>query len=185
MGIAESIALSFALAMDCFSIAFTCGMVEKRFHAGQALAMAALFGAFQAAMPLIGWGVTKFFYEYIEGFAHVAAFALLVLIGLKMIRESRRSEEERHFNPSHPLTLVWLAVATSIDALAIGVTFTCLGMETASSVAMPLAVIGAGSFVLTLAGKAAGAFVGKRIKFNAELVGGLILILLGVKTLIQ
>ena len=184
MSIIESIILSLALAMDCFSIAFTCGIIEKRFHLSQALPMALLFGLFQALMPLIGWGASSFFYAYIENFAPIIAFVLLALIGGKMVWGSLHGEEERPFNPNRPLTLIYLAVATSIDALAIGITFTCIGLESAASVATPLALIALGAFLLTLAGKAVGVFIGKRFEFKAELVGGIILILLGIKILV-
>ncbi len=184
MSIVESILLSLALAMDCFSIAFTCGIIEKRFHAPQAILMAVLFGGFQSLMPLIGWGISGVFYNYIESFAPIVACALLVFIGGKMVWESIRGGEERPFNPNRLTTLLYLAVATSIDALAIGITFTCMGMETAKDIVVPLLTIGAGSFVLTIVGKTIGAFAGKRFDFNAELFGGIILVLLGVKTLI-
>lgn len=184
MSVVESILLSLALAMDCFSIAFTCGIIEKRFHATQAILMAVLFGAFQSLMPLIGWGISGVFYSYIEEFAPIVAFALLVFIGGKMIWESIKSNEEHPFNPNRLSTLLYLSVATSIDALAIGITFTCMGMEKIEDIVAPLLIIGAGSFLLSIIGKTIGAFAGKRFDFNAELFGGIILVLLGVKTLI-
>ena len=184
MGILESILLSLALAMDCFSIAFACGIIEKRFHASQAFVMALLFGAFQGLMPLIGWGVAGIFYRYIESFAPFVSFALLAFVGGKMAWESLHPEDGKSFNPGSIATLLYLAVVTSIDAMAIGVTFTCGGLETASQVAVPLAIIAAGSFVLALAGKYIGAVAGRRFSFNAELFGGIILILLGVKALV-
>ena len=88
MSIIESIFLSLALAMDCFSVAFTCGIIEKRFHLSQALFMALLFGLFQALMPLVGWGVSGLFISYIESFTPIIAFVLFVLIGGKMVWES-------------------------------------------------------------------------------------------------
>ena len=178
MSIIESIFLSLALAMDCFGVAFTCGIIEKRFHLSQALFMALLFGLFQALMPLVGWSVSGLFISYIESFTPIIAFVLLVLIGGKMVWESLHGEEER------VLTLLYLAVATSIDALAIGITFTCMGLESVSSVAMPLFIIALGSFLLALTGKAVGVFVGKRFEFKGEFFGGIILILLGIKTLV-
>ena len=88
MSIIESIFLSLALAMDCFGVAFTCGIIEKRFHLSQALFMALLFGLFQALMPLVGWSVSGLFISYIESFTPIIAFVLLVLIGGKMVWES-------------------------------------------------------------------------------------------------
>ena len=178
MSLIESLLISIALAADCFSIGITCGMIEKRFNLNQALLMALLFGFFQAAMPVVGWGISK---TQIEAFDHWIAFALLLLIGLRMIWESRHDDCEHAFNPNKPGTLVYLAFATSVDALAVGITFTCMGLVTVEHILQPIAIIGAGSFLLTLAGKAAGAFIGCRFNFNAELAGGIILILLGIK----
>ena len=146
--------------------------------------MALLFGLFQALMPLVGWGVSGLFISYIESFTPIIAFVLLVLIGGKMVWESLHGEEERPFNPNSVLTLLYLAVATSIDALAIGIAFTCMGLESVSSVAMPLFIIALGSFLLALTGKAVGVFVGKRFEFKGEFFGGIILILLGIKALV-
>lgn len=100
-----------------------------------------------------------------------------------MAWESLHHEESRTLNPGSLATLLYLAVATSIDALAVGVTFSCVGL-TAASVAQPLAIIGAGSFALSLLGKLVGAKAGRHFKLNAELLGGIILIALGIKTLI-
>lgn len=184
MSVIESLFLSLALAMDCFSIALACGFIEKRFHASQTLTMALLFGLFQGLMPLIGWGIAGVFYTFIESFAPIIAFVLLILIGGKMIWESFHADEGGHFNPCRIATMLYLAVATSIDALAIGVTFTCMGLNDINSIIMPLAIIAAGSFVLAIAGKLIGVYAGKRFRFNGELLGGVILVLLGIKTLV-
>ena len=184
MSALESILLSLALAMDCFSIAFTCGIIERRFHARQALLMAFLFGTFQALMPLTGWALSGLFYRYIESFAPLVAFVLLAAIGGKMIRESLKSGEEHPFRPDSLPTLLYLSVATSIDALSVGITFRCVGLDTTGSLAVPLSIIGAGSFGLSLTGKWLGAFAGKRFNFKAELFGGIILVILGLKILI-
>lgn len=181
----ECLFLSIALAMDCFSIAVVAGVIEKRFHPLQAFSMAILFGLFQALMPLVGWAFTGMFYRYIESVAPLIAFAMLLFIGGRMIWESLRSEENVSFNPCRILTLLYLAVATSIDALAIGVSFSCVGMNRFADIARPLAVIAAGSFLFTLLGKIVGVFVGRRFHFNAVLLGGVILVLLGIKTLIS
>ena len=88
MSLIESLLISIALAADCFSIGITCGMIEKRFNLNQALLMALLFGFFQAAMPVVGWGISKTFYSQIEAFDHWIAFALLEIIGGNMLKES-------------------------------------------------------------------------------------------------
>lgn len=184
MNLTDCLLLSVALGMDCFSISVTCGIIEKRFHASQALTMALLFGAFQALMPLVGWLASSAFYSLIESVAPLIAFALLLFIGAKMIWESLHAEGDRTFNPNRLLTLLYLAVATSIDALAVGISFTCVGMNSLKAVGIPLIIIAAGSFLLSLVGKGIGAYVGKKLHFNAELLGGIVLILLGLKILI-
>lgn len=185
MDFGESVALSSALAMDCFSVAVACGMAERRFNLRQALPMSLLFGLFQALMPLAGWASTTLLYGHIEEYAQTVAFVLLVLVGMKMIRDSFDNRPEKKTNLTRTLTIIWLAIATSIDALAIGATFTCMGMRDISTVGMPVAIIGIGSFLLSLAGKAIGAFAGRRFRINAGAIGGVVLILLGFKTLIQ
>ncbi len=177
----ECILLSVALAADCFSIGVTCGIIEKRFHFRQALLMAFLFGFFQAAMPVIGWAVSLAFNSHIEAFDHWIAFGLLLLIGARMIWESLRQECENVFDPCKIGTLLYLALATSVDALAVGITFSCLDLDTVSAILLPVAVIGAGSFFFTLVGKWVGVAIGCRLNINAELAGGIILILLGIK----
>lgn len=181
MDIVECLLVSVALAADCFSIGVTCGIIEKRFNVRQALCMALLFGFFQAAMPVVGWGVSKLFHSNVAAFDHWVAFGLLLLIGGRMVWESFRSNACHAFNPNSAASLVYLAFATSVDALAVGVTFMCYGLVTAADIVLPVIIIGAGSFVFTLAGKLAGAVIGRRFNFNAELAGGIILILLGIK----
>ena len=173
--------LALALAMDCFTVSIVSGVIIRKYILSIILRMAILFGLFQAMMPFIGWLGTSYFSHYLESVDHWIAFALLLLIGLRMIWESRHDDCEHAFNPNKPGTLVYLAFATSVDALAVGITFTCMGLVTVEHILQPIAIIGAGSFLLTLAGKAAGAFIGCRFNFNAELAGGIILILLGIK----
>lgn len=184
MSVIDSILLSFALAMDCFSIAIVAGIIEKRFHAVQAFVMAMFFGLFQAVMPLIGWALAGMFYRYIEQIAPLIAFLMLLGMGGKMIWESVHDDEEPSFSPTSLRSLLYLSVATSIDALAVGVTFSFTGLNEFMEISGPLLIIALGSFLFTLAGKIIGAWAGKRFRFNAELAGGVILVALGVKILI-
>ena len=149
--------------------------------------MAFLFGFFQALMPLLGWLGISFFSHYLEALDHWIAFALLAFIGGKMIKESFDDEEEQHFNPRRLRTQFLLAIATSIDALAIGISFACTGYNTLSQLTLPLWIIGIASFVLSLVGYALGRRFGSVItrRLKPELFGGLILCFIGVKILLS
>lgn len=179
--------LAIALAMDCFTVSIVSGVIVRRWLWGMILRMAFLFGLFQAAMPLIGWLATNHFSEQLETIDHWIAFGLLAFIGGKMIRESfGPEEEEKQFNPRNLHTQLLLAVATSIDALAIGISFACTGYRHFSQIAYPLFVIGLVSFMFSLFGYKLGVKFGKSIarKLKPELLGGIILIVIGIKILI-
>ena len=147
--------------------------------------MAFLFGFFQALMPLIGWAGISHFQSYMEAYDHWIAFLLLGFIGGRMVWESFHPEEGQHFNPRRLQTQLLLAIATSIDALAVGISFACTGYEQLSQLWMPLAVIGMVSFLFSLLGYWAGYHFGRGIssRFKPELIGGVILILIGVRIL--
>ena len=119
--------LAVALAMDCFTVSIVSGVLVRRWLWGMVLRMALLFGLFQALMPLVGWLATSRFSEHLEAIDHWIAFALLAFIGGKMIKESFAEEQEPSFNPRHLRTQLLLAVVTSIDALAVGISFACTG----------------------------------------------------------
>ena len=179
--------LAIALAMDCFTVSIVSGVIVRRWLWGMILRMAFLFGLFQAAMPLIGWLATNHFSEQLETIDHWIAFGLLAFIGGKMIRESfGPEEEEKQFNPRNLHTQLLLAVATSIDALAIGISFACTGYRLFVQIAYPLFVIGLVSFMFSLFGYKLGVRFGKSIarKLKPELLGGIILIVIGIKILI-
>ena len=168
MSLLDIIFLAIALAMDCFEIV--------------AIArMAFLFGFFQAAMPLLGWLGISHFQTMIEAYDHWIAFSLLLLIGGNMIREAFGPEEEQHFNPRKFRTQLILAIATSIDALAIGISFACTGYEHLSQLTLPLSIIGLVSFLFSILGNKLGTRFGKAIarRLKPELLGGVILILIG------
>ena len=178
--------LAVALAMDCFTVSIVSGVIVRKWLWGMILRMAFLFGLFQAAMPLMGWLATNHFSEQLEAVDHWIAFGLLAFIGGKMVRESFGPEEEKQFNPQSLNTQLLLAVATSIDALAIGISFACTGYRAIEQIVYPLIVIGIVSFLFSLFGYRLGVRFGKSIarKLKPELLGGIILIVIGIKILI-
>lgn len=187
MSLIDLCLLSIGLAMDCFTVSIACGVILRRVLVGALLRIALLFGLFQALMPALGWMGTTHFAHYVEAYDHWIAFALLAYLGARMIRSAFSSEEERHFNPLRLGTQLTLAVATSIDALAVGISFACTGYATALSLARPLFIIGVGSFVLSVAGHLLGVRFGAAIarRLKPELLGGVILIFIGVRVLLS
>lgn len=185
MNIFDILLLSVALAMDCFAVSIVSGVVVRRRAWGVILWTAFLFGLFQALMPLLGWSVTSGFRQYIEDYDHWIAFGLLAYLGVGMIRESVRPQEEQHFNPRSLKTQIIQAIATSIDALAVGISMAVMGYREMSELLLPLVVIGFGSFLLSIAGFLLGIRFGKSIRkqLKPELLGGVILLLIGIKIL--
>jgi putative Mn2+ efflux pump MntP len=180
--------LSAALAMDCFTVSMMSGVILRRNFTMPILRMAFLFGLFQAAMPLIGWLGTAHFSQYLEAVDHWIAFGLLAFIGGKMVWESFHGEDEEHqiFNPLKLRTQLLLAVATSIDALAVGISMACLSYTRIEQLTVPLFIIGMGSVLFSLLGYWLGVRFGKAIarRLKPELVGGIVLIFIGVKVLL-
>ena len=174
-----------ALAMDSFTVAIAAGLILKRIQLRHFLTIAFFFGAFQALMPLVGWAGSLYFHKFIEHFDHWVAFAILVFLGIKMIREGIQGDEEHSFDPTKLGTVLVLAIGVSIDALAVGISFTCIGMDTLAVIAFPLAAIALASFVLALGGCFIGSLVGNKLKFPVEPLGGAVLILLGIKILCE
>lgn len=184
----EIIMLAIALAMDCFAVSIVSGVILRRWRWDVMLRMGVLFGLFQALMPLLGWFGMTHFSGYIEAFDHWIAFGLLVFVGGKMLKEAlEEGKEDHHFNPVSLKTQLLLSVATSIDALAIGITFSCLGYNTLYSLSGPLLIIGLVSLLFALLGGSLGVKFGLSIsrKLKPEVVGGIILILIGVKILVS
>ena len=178
--------LAVALAMDCFTVSIVSGVIVRRWLWGMILRMAFLFGLFQAMMPFIGWLATTRFSQQLEAIDHWIAFGLLAFIGGKMIKESfDNDEEEKHFNPKRLNTQLLLAVATSIDALAVGISFACTGYREFAQIAYPLFVIGIVSFLFSILGYLFGVRFGKSVarKLKPELLGGIILLVIGIKIL--
>lgn len=179
--------LSVALAMDCFTMSIVSGVILRRKFCTAILRMAVLFGLFQAAMPLIGWFGTSYFSHYLEAVDHWIAFGLLVFVGGKMIKESFEDEEHQSFNPLSLHTQLLLAVATSIDALAIGISMACIGYDHISQLTLPLLMIGMASFAMSLLGYWLGVRFGRIIarRLKPELFGGLVLVFIAVKVLLS
>lgn len=178
--------LAVALAMDCFTVSIVSGVIVRRWLWALILRLALLFGLFQALMPLAGWLATNHFSEQLEFIDHWIAFGLLAFIGGKMIRESLGpEEEEKQFDPKNLQTQLLLAVATSIDALAIGISFACMGYRDVMQIAYPLVVIGLVSFLFSMFGYQLGVKFGRAIarRLKPELLGGIILLAIGVKIL--
>ena len=180
--------LAIGLAMDCFAVSIASGIILKRIQWKPMLVMAFAFGFFQAAMPFIGWMFAKSFSHLIESIDHWIAFSILAFLGGRMIWESFKEEEEcRLFNPASLKVVLTMAVATSIDALAVGISFAFLGVQSYSEILSPILIIGFVSFVLSLIGLVFGIQCGCGLarKLKAELWGGIILVIIGVKILIE
>lgn len=179
--------LALALAMDCFTVSIVSGVIIRKYVLSVILRMAFLFGLFQAMMPFIGWLGTSYFSHYLESVDHWIAFGLLAFLGGKMIKDSFGSEEEAHFNPSKLTSQLLFAVATSIDALAVGISFACLGYKSVDQLVVPLTIIGICSFVMSILGNVLGVVCGKSIvkRLKPELIGGIILLLIGFRILYE
>ncbi len=170
------------LAMDAFAVSVVTGSVYKELHVKHAFRMALFFGGFQAAMPVIGYLAGLGLKSYITNVDHWVAFGLLIFVGGKMVYESFKIEAvEKNRDPSSLPILLVLAIATSIDALAVGITLSLL----TSAIALAVTLIGLVTFGLSFAGVYIGKRFGHFFESRIEVVGGLILIGIGVKILIQ
>jgi len=169
--------------MDCFTVCICTGMVMQRQDVLYALRMASLFGLFQAAMPVAGWFGGLAFRHLITEFDHWVAFGLLAFIGGKMVYEALKGGEECEARPARLGwgALLTLSVATSIDALAVGLSFSFLNV----AIAAPAIIIGVVTAVISLAGVALGRRAGDLLHDRVQLVGGLILIGIGVKIVVE
>ena len=192
MNLLDIILLAIALAMDCFTVSIVSGIIlqkqsEELIPHSSIFRMAFLFGFFQAMMPLFGWLGMSHFQSYMEAYDHWIAFCMLAFIGGKMIKESFDDEEDQHFNPCKLKTQLLLAIATSIDALAVGISFACTGYTVISQLTLPLIIIGVVSFLFSIIGYRLGRRFGKTItrRLKPELLGGVILIIIGVKILLS
>ena len=173
--------------MDCFTISIVSGVILRQRVWRVIVQTAFLFGLFQAAMPLLGWLATSSFEQYIEDYDHWIAFGLLAYLGIGMIRESRKPDEVPHtFQPQSLRTQLVQAVATSIDALAVGISMAMTGYQTIRQLLLPLFVIGMGSLLLSILGFLLGIRFGNNIRhrLKPELLGGISLLGIGFKILL-
>jgi len=182
MGWIELILTGIGLSMDAFAVAMCKGLGLRTFDKKRALLIGAFFGGFQALMPLMGWLLGQQFEYLITNIDHWVVFALLVLIGGKMIIEAVRDEEDEDCTDTFRIReLLMLSLATSIDALAVGISFAFLSVK----ILPAITVIGITTFVLSFIGVAVGCRFGAKYRKGATLTGGIILVLLGVKILLE
>ena len=174
--------LAVGLAMDCFAVSIASGIILKRARLRPMLVMAISFGFFQALMPLLGWIGASFCSHLIESIDHWIAFGILAFLGGRMILESFKNEDCRQtFNPASPKVVFTMAIATSIDAFAIGMTFAFLEV----SIYKALFIIGIITFLLCLIALQIGNYLNNKFQNKALIFGGIVLILIACKTLLE
>ena len=180
MTICEIILTGIGLSMDAFAVSLVRGLSMKKFDVKQAVIVAFTFGAFQAIMPLIGWLLGSSFRKYIVNFDHWVAFGLLVIIGGKMIFDAVKGDDDeiKSFDVKN---LLIMAVATSIDALAVGVSLSFLDVNLASAVT----IIGVVTFIICMIGVGIGHLVGSKFRKRSAIIGGVVLIAIGTKILLE
>lgn len=181
MNLIEILVIGIGLSMDAFAVAVCKGLSLKKINLKQALIVGVYFGGFQALMPFLGYVLGKGFQEQIQSIDHWIAFILLAIIGGSMIKESLEKDDEEPDSSLSFKTMVVLAIATSIDALAVGVTFAFLQVEIFSAIA----IIGVTTLILSMVGVKIGNVFGLKYKSKAEFIGGGILILMGIKILLE
>lgn len=186
------ILLAIGLSMDAFAVSICKGLAIKKITFRHMLIVGAWFGFFQAIMPMIGYFLGIQFAKFVNAFAPWIAFILLLLIGINMIRESF-SKEEKEGGKSDAIgfkTMLLMAIATSIDALAIGITFACIPVNIIQATALlntvlAVIIIGITTFIISIAGVKIGNIFGNIYKNKSEFIGGIILILLGIKIIVE
>ena len=182
MDIATILVIALGLAMDAFAVSIAHGMTLKTLKNGNTLKMAAFFGSFQAFMPVLGWFAGLSLLDLISGVDHWVAFGLLCFIGCKMIYESfKMTPSEKKQRKLTLSVLLVLSVATSVDALAVGLSFAFLKI----AIATPIVIIGSVTFALSFLGVTFGNKIGKFFENKIEIVGGLVLIAIGIKILFE
>lgn len=186
MGFIELLLVGVGLSMDAFAVSICKGLGMKRLNMKQALVIGLFFGGFQALMPFLGWALGTQLADFITPIDHWIAFILLAVIGGKMLLDAFRGGEEEEAGEATDAKLdmkelLMLAIATSIDALAVGITFAFLGVDIVSAIV----VIGLTTFVISVAGVAVGHAFGARYEKGATIVGGVVLILIGLKILLE
>ena len=181
MGVLELLLLSVGLAMDAFAVSVCKGISMKKMNWKKAIIIGLYFGGFQALMPTIGYFLGAAFQSLITSIDHWIAFILLGIIGGGMIKESFGDDEENRNDDVSFKTMIVLAIATSIDSLAIGITFAFLNVNLVSAISL----IGIITFILSVFGTKIGNRFGDKYEKKAEFLGGVILVLLGIKILLE
>lgn len=181
MSILEIILIGIGLAMDAFAVSICKGLAMKKMNWKSAIIIALYFGIFQAVMPLIGFLLGTNFANAIQNIDHWIAFILLSVIGLNMIKEAIHPSDENMNDRIDIKTMLILAIATSIDALAVGITFAFLKVNIFTSIS----IIGIITFIISLIGVKIGNVFENKLKNKAEILGGIILILIGLKILLE
>jgi putative Mn2+ efflux pump MntP len=182
MSLPEIIIIAIGLSMDAFAVSIILGLSTEKIKLKQVIIPGLYFGIFQALMPCIGYFAGINFADKIQHFEHWIAFAILGFIGGKMIKDSFSKEKEKvDENPFKFLKMLVLAIATSIDALAVGITFSFFRIN----IFLAIAIIGFTTFLISCGGVIIGKTFGARFKAKAEFIGGLILVAMGVKILIE
>lgn len=180
----ETFLIGIGLAMDAFAVSICKGLTMKKVSKKYVLIIAIFFGGFQAFMPLLGWMLGKKFESYITSFDHWIAFILLAFIGGKMLMDGFHGDDEQENILEFQLDfkeLLMLAIATSIDALAVGITFAFLNYPIMECIT----IIGVTTFIISFVGVYIGHFFGSKYEHKAEIVGGIILIIIGLKILFE
>ena len=181
MGFVELLLIAVGLSMDAFAVSICKGLSVQKVKPKHAACVAMYFGGFQALMPLIGYFLGSQFESLVTAIAPYIAFALLAFIGANMIRESRSGDEDAANDDFSVRSMIPLAIATSIDALAVGVSFAFLQVDIVPAVVF----IGVTTFVCCVIGVKVGSLFGNKYQARAELFGGVVLILMGVKILLE
>lgn len=181
MSLLEIVLIALGLSMDAFAVSITLGLSVKKPRIREIIIPGIFFGLFQALMPAIGYFAGIFFADKIQNFDHWIAFALLGIIGGKMIKESLSTREETNENYFTLIRLFVLAIATSIDALAIGITFVFFKVN----IFMAVVITGIITFFISMTGVKMGNIFGSKFKSKAEFAGGAILVILGIKIVVE
>lgn len=181
MGILEIIIIAIGLAMDAFAVSICKGLSMKKMSWKKGLIIGGYFGFFQALMPLIGYLLGIGFQDKVTGIDHWIAFILLGIIGINMIKEALSKKEEEKNDSVNFKEMIVLAIATSIDALAVGITMAFLEVN----IALAITIIGIITFAISIIGVKIGNIFGNKYEKKAEFAGGVILILMGIKILLE
>lgn len=190
MDLLTLILLAVGLSMDAFAVSICKGLAMKKLSVRHMIIVGAWFGGFQGLMPMTGYLLGIQFSRFINSVAPWIAFALLALIGINMIRESFSKEEDEETDALGFKTMLLMAIATSIDALAVGITFACVPVNIIEATALintviAVIIIGITTFILSMIGVKVGNIFGTKYKNKAEFAGGVLLILLGIKIIVE